>query len=80
MELMSPFSGTYEKSVSPIHVARSANATRIASTITLSVRVVPKPKPALASPIGKRSNIPSIWISVSPPDDGEPIALIVYPR
>ena len=71
---------TGAKSASPIHTARSAKAVRIASAITFIVFGLPKPKPWLASPIGKRSSIFSIWIMVSPPDDGGDIALITWPR
>ena len=56
--------------MSPIHWLRSAKAMRIASAITFVVFSEPKPKPWLASPIGKRSSIFSIWIIVSPPEDG----------
>ncbi len=60
-----PLVGTSTKSSSPIQTARSAKARRIASAITFSVLVAPKPKPWLASPSGKRSSIFSIWITVS---------------
>ena len=66
----SPRIGTGTKSMSPIHWLRSAKAMRIASAMTVAVFTDPKPKPWLASPIGKRSSIFSIWIIVSPPDDG----------
>ena len=68
--------GTETKSASPIQTPRSAKARRIASAITLTVLVLPKPKPWLASPIGKRSSIFSIWIIVRPPDEGGDMALI----
>ena len=47
---------------------------RMASAITCRVFAFPKPKPAAASPSGKRSTILSAWIMVSPPEEGGDIA------
>jgi hypothetical protein len=52
----------------PIHQARPAKASRIASIMTCLVLVAPKPW--LVSPSGKRSSILSIWIMVRPPEEG----------